>query len=269
MRRKCANKDTRSNEPLWRRVASVFYQTSYYYGTSYVPTTRALVIAYLLVLVGCVGFAYIALKALAAVDGGIDMESVLWLDPILGTWWLDAIPLAIGAFVLCTGPFSQDFKTISFIEKTRWAIDREKKLRDERRLYDVYKKIYQTLDKTVKFRVEHLSAGAWDEMKMQLRDVYDALSMHAMRVDLPSKIEVKSLSGENGFDVLIDQAKAFHNEISDLVTMWSSKYGLNGLAVCYAPMVDDDKMDHIARALGMDSLIEAYYAGVPVDDILA
>lgn len=268
MRRKA---DSPKRGSIRHRIFSVFFRTidqNYYSVIEYEPTKLTLGLAAVLTLVGNIGLAYLVMSAL----GGFDMSYVSWMSPVFGMWWLDVIFVIIGAVFLC-GSFHRSKGKPPYsdvAEHVQWMVDKEKKARDERILYDEYKKIYKSLDRLICFRVDHMKAGAWDEMNSQLREVYDALSLHAMRRDLPLSQEIKRYTGTDEFEkLLLAQVRNFGKEIDDLIELWSSQYGFNGLTLYYSPLKDEDGIERFARLLGMETFLETYYEGVPVEDILA
>lgn len=259
---------------LAKKFSSALFSKESSFGTvSYEQTHLADVIAVMFLLVGNMGNAWCLLNEIAK-SMPLDVSSIAFASPVLSHIWLNVVLTLIGAVLIC-GRFRIKHGASGrseLYENVKWRKDKQKKASDERKLYEVYRKAYRSLDRFAKLSSEAAAPGAWERMNIQLLGVYDMLSLHAnphVRT-LPLSKEVEHFLGDGKFDeYVVSPVEAFAAELSDLVQIWSSSYGFNGMKVVLGGHGDEERLEHIARSLGIDSLVDAYYSGVPLEDVLA
>ena len=98
-------------------------------------------------------------------------------------------------------------------------------------------------------------------------------------VHLPNDRYVKEVENSENVDeyfLMKEQFDRARDTLADILTIWSSRLGLNGQQFHMTFIADgsdkNDRMDkicEIGRALGVEDAINAYMKGVPLADLLA
>lgn len=257
------------------KILELFF-TSEHAGFSYktfeqTPLTKGIAVA--LLLIGNAGIAWCILSTLSK-SMDIDVSSIAFLGPWLSHAWLNIVLVATGAILLCAHiriRYGESGRA-DIVEKAKWRKDKEAKAKDERRLYDEYRKVYKVLSTFMSISIDAMSPGAWERMNMQLLGAYDMLSMHmspAVRSLPMSKVIEHWLGTEQFEEQVLSQVSELAAELEDIVQIWSSPYGFNGVKVVWRGQGDDDSLDRIAKTMGIDDMLDAYYSGVPLEDVLA
>lgn len=258
------------------KIQEKFYTEKKWYGsyneTEYVPTYLTLGIAIGALLFGSFGIAWNIIGELHTIMS-IDAAPLEFLTPVFSHMWANIVLFAVGIAILCVPVRIRrgESERPVIVEKIRWAKDKDKKAADERKLYSEYKQMYAAIDNLLDVPNLYMVPGAWEKMNCQLFDVYDMLSMHQGPVrTLPMTREVERYLGTKQFDeYVVAPVRAFRKTIEDLVTIWSSSYAFNGLKIVWRIHNEDDRLEHIAESMGVSALIDSYFAGVPLEDVLA
>lgn len=97
-----------------------------------------------------------------------------------------------------------------------------------------------------------------------ITDIYNKISLRKGKLPMPSVDAYKEMNEE-------EQEEYSHRlltELSDLSKIWSSKQAFNGVQVDLYK-TKEETIQETAELMGIDILINAYYDGVPIDDVIA
>lgn len=266
--------DDMRNQAQKKRLREFFFKTGMegYNIVYYYPTALTMGIAFGLLLMSNMGNAFCLIRWVSDADiMNLDWHVVSWAEPMLGNIWLNlCITLVCAVFIGKEITFKQgESGHWALTEKIKWGKRFEDKARIERKLYKEYKDVYFALDRLIEFRHDAMSPGAWTKMNVQLLGIYDVLSTGHGKRSLPLEAEIASVYGNGDMlEALIEQVWSFRAELSDLIDIWSSSYGFNGVRVGYGNQRDIEALEQIGKTMGIDSIVEGYYNGVPLEDLL-
>lgn len=109
-----------------------------------------------------------------------------------------------------------------------------------------------------------------NEWTTELLEILSLGKMREQKIDSLKKVQSEMKHRSNGDEISREYIRQFDEAgrtIRDLCCLWKSE--LNGFKLCDPNMLKSDKMTEMAEKIGVDILVDAYVAGVPVEDIIA
>lgn len=196
--------------------------------------------------------------------------ALLALDNIYPVW----ISLFLfGTWIVCSRPNADGSHGI--VEK---ANNLERHLLNASRYRKCISTEYQLIVELLTILIRFNSKDVlWKDEEAAIRHMVEKLSYG--HVHLPNDRYVKEVENSENVDeyfLMKEQFDRARDTLADILTIWSSRLGLNGQQFHMTFIADgsdkNDRMDkicEIGRALGVEDAINAYMKGVPLADLLA
>lgn len=187
--------------------------------------------------------------------------------------------LVAGIFLFFVPPFKKDRADDSFKSSIRrkrlGAVERLAKIPEmyvhDERLFRIYNKIYKAFDTVFFIQNDEFGRKEYDAMARQIDKMYDAISFHKRTRMLPTSISIQHDIEMGMFDLVVEDLEETCSEIKDLCSIWSSKTALGGCRVLFARSSigyeEGEDLEHLGKYMGIDTKIDAYYAGIPAEDL--